>query len=155
MLVLRQLVTLPWWRYAQHPWTTLPFSIASLMLSHLVQNCRTPIFVCGHRPKTKELLELLLFLLFSIWFISSLKGILEKKILPSRDPNMGPPEPQSITLPTELRKNYQLISKIKPERLDQYWSTLVSFKILALHQFVECQLDKKSFDDNKTNYIEP
>ena len=34
------------------------------------------IFVCGHRPKTKALLELLLlFFLFSIWFISSLKGI--------------------------------------------------------------------------------
>ena len=30
------------------------------------------IFVCGHRPKTKELLELFLF---TIWFISSLKGI--------------------------------------------------------------------------------
>ena len=40
------------------------------------------VFVCGHQPKTKELLALLLmlllflfFLLFSIWFISSLKGI--------------------------------------------------------------------------------
>ena len=34
------------------------------------------LFVCGHRPKTKELLELLLFLLSStIWFISSLKEI--------------------------------------------------------------------------------
>ena len=35
------------------------------------------IFVCGHRPKTKELLELLflLFLSFAIWFISSLKEI--------------------------------------------------------------------------------
>ena len=30
------------------------------------------LFVCGHEPKTKELLELLLFL-FTIWFISSLK----------------------------------------------------------------------------------
>ena len=30
------------------------------------------IFVCSHRPKTKELLELFL-LLFTIWFISSLK----------------------------------------------------------------------------------
>ena len=29
------------------------------------------VFVCGHRPKTKELLEFL----FTIWFISSLKGI--------------------------------------------------------------------------------
>ena len=28
------------------------------------------IFVFGHPPKTKELLELLMFLLFSIWFIS-------------------------------------------------------------------------------------
>ena len=34
----------------------------------------TSAFVCGHRPKTKELLELF-FLLFSIRFISSLKGI--------------------------------------------------------------------------------
>ena len=37
------------------------------------------LFVCGHRQKTKELLELLLFfllfLLFTIWLISSLKGI--------------------------------------------------------------------------------
>ena len=36
------------------------------------------VFVCGHWPKTKELLELFLlflFLLFTIWFISSLKGI--------------------------------------------------------------------------------
>ena len=32
------------------------------------------IFVCGHRPKTKELLELLL-LFFSICLPSSLKGI--------------------------------------------------------------------------------
>ena len=43
------------------------------------QSTNLTIFVCGHRPKTKELLELLLFfflfLLFSIWFISSLKGI--------------------------------------------------------------------------------
>ena len=35
------------------------------------------VFVCGHWQKTKELLELLFLflLLFSIWFISSLKGI--------------------------------------------------------------------------------
>ena len=33
------------------------------------------IFVCGHRPKTKVLLELLFFLLYTIWFISTLKGI--------------------------------------------------------------------------------
>ena len=39
------------------------------------------IFVCGHRPKTKEFLELLFLvflfflLLFTFWFISSLKGI--------------------------------------------------------------------------------
>ena len=36
------------------------------------------LFVCGHRLKTKELLELLLLLsllLFTIWFISSLKEI--------------------------------------------------------------------------------
>ena len=29
------------------------------------------IVVCGHRPKTKELLELLLLLLFTFWFNSS------------------------------------------------------------------------------------
>ena len=39
------------------------------------------IFVCDHRPKTEELLELL-FLLFSIWLISSFKGIYEKKSSP-------------------------------------------------------------------------
>ena len=37
------------------------------------------VLVCGHRPKTKELLELLLLFLllffFTIWFISSLKEI--------------------------------------------------------------------------------
>ena len=37
------------------------------------------ILVCGHRPKNKELLELLLLFLFllsfTIWFISSSKGI--------------------------------------------------------------------------------
>ena len=33
------------------------------------------LIVSGHRPKTKELLELLFFLLFTIWFISSLTGI--------------------------------------------------------------------------------
>ena len=39
------------------------------------------IFVYGHQPKTKELLELFLFLLlfFTLWFISSLKGTKEKK----------------------------------------------------------------------------
>ena len=31
--------------------------------------------LCGHRPKTKELLELFLLLSFTIWFISSLKEI--------------------------------------------------------------------------------
>ena len=34
------------------------------------QDCCHKLFVCGHKPKTKELLELLLFfLLFTIWFI--------------------------------------------------------------------------------------
>ena len=40
------------------------------------KRCRSAreFIVCGHRPKTKELLEfLLLLLLFTIWFISSLK----------------------------------------------------------------------------------
>ena len=36
------------------------------------QDIDSMFFACGHRPKTKELL---LLLLFSIWFISSLKGI--------------------------------------------------------------------------------
>ena len=48
--------------------------------------CRR-LFVGGHRPKTKELLELLLFFLFlflfSIWYISSLKGILGEKPSPA------------------------------------------------------------------------
>ena len=39
------------------------------------------IFVCGHRPKTKELHELLL-LFFSIGLISSLKGNLREKNSP-------------------------------------------------------------------------
>ena len=41
------------------------------------ESCVIPLvfFVCGHRPKPKELLELLFLLLFTIWFISSLKGI--------------------------------------------------------------------------------
>ena len=39
-----------------------------------------PIFVCSHRPETLELLELLLFLIFSICrLISSLKEIYVKK----------------------------------------------------------------------------
>ena len=38
-------------------------------------------FVCGHRQKTKELLELLLF--FSICLISYLKEIIAKKIIPT------------------------------------------------------------------------
>ena len=42
-------------------------------------------FVCGHKPKTKELLELFLFLLlllYTICFISSLKEIKVKKNSP-------------------------------------------------------------------------
>ena len=31
------------------------------------------VFVCGHRRKSKELLEFLLFLLFTFWFYSSFK----------------------------------------------------------------------------------
>ena len=77
------------------------------------------IFVWGHRPKTKELLELLLFFLllllslfYSIWFISSLKGTLEKKILPSQDLNLGLPDPQSGTLPNERRHCYLSVWKL-------------------------------------------
>ena len=44
---------------------------------NLVATC---IFVCGHRPKTKELLELFLFLSVTIWFISSLKEFKRKKL---------------------------------------------------------------------------
>ena len=56
------------------------------------------IFVCSHRPKTKELLELFLFfLLFTIWFISSLKEIQVKKILPDQESNRGPSAPQQST----------------------------------------------------------
>ena len=57
--------------YADPRWSLhfLRWAIPSLLI----------IFVCGHWPKTKELLELLLLLLllllFTIWFISSLKGI--------------------------------------------------------------------------------
>ena len=40
-------------------------------------------YVCGHRPKTKELLKLFLFLLFfTIWFISSYKWDIMQKFLP-------------------------------------------------------------------------
>ena len=63
-------------------------------------------FVCGHRPKTKEWLELFLLLilsLFSIWFI-----YYKRKNLPSRDSNLEPPDPQSGTLPTELRRHSYL-----------------------------------------------
>ena len=62
------------------------------------------IFVCGHRPKTKKLLELLL-LFFSICFISSLKGIKAKKILPSQESNLGPSAHQSSALPTEQQRH--------------------------------------------------
>ena len=40
---------------------------------------KAAIFVCDHRPKTKEILELLCFF-FSIYLISSFGGILAKKI---------------------------------------------------------------------------
>ena len=40
----------------------------------LVRPANPIVFVCGHRPKTKELLELLLFFfLFTFWFKSSFK----------------------------------------------------------------------------------
>ena len=40
-------------------------------LSHNIGPWSLPLFVCGHRPKTNELLELLLFL-FTFWFIPHL-----------------------------------------------------------------------------------
>ena len=70
------------------------------------------IFVCSHRPKTKELLELFLFfLLFTIWFISSLKEIQVKKILPDQESNLGPSAPHLIhwATATELLKLWKVI----------------------------------------------
>ena len=51
-----------------------------ILCSSIVGMASSVIFVCSHRPKTKELLEFLLLLflllfLFTIWFISSLKEI--------------------------------------------------------------------------------
>ena len=53
----------------------LNFHRFSFRLGQKVALVEGPIFVCGHRPKTKELLELFLFLLFTVWFISSSKEI--------------------------------------------------------------------------------
>ena len=62
------------------------------------------IFVCGHRPKTKELLELfLLFLFFTIWFISSYKLNIILKSLTEAGFNYPPLAPLAITLGTELQ----------------------------------------------------
>ena len=62
-----------------------------------------------------------------------IKRNLREKNLPSRDSKLGPPNPHSGTLPTELRRhsylvfeNYLLNSKIMLQTLNQYWSTLVS-----------------------------
>ena len=86
------------------------------------------LFVCGHRPKTKELLELFLslFLLIFKWKKFSLTGnwtgVLQ---LPSQAVN-------SLSyshIVTQVVKNYLFnlrMSKTMPQTLDQYWSTLVS-----------------------------
>ena len=53
-------------------------NIDTVVISHQTY---PEVFVCGYRPKTKELLELLLlFLFFSIRLISSLKDFKSKKI---------------------------------------------------------------------------
>ena len=65
--------------------------------------CKRTIFVCGDWPKTKELLELFLFL-FLVQFLIK-RNLREKKNLLSQDPNLEPPDPQSGTLPTELRRH--------------------------------------------------
>ena len=75
--------------------------------------------------KDQGIIELLL--LFTIWFISSLKEIKVKKILPDWDSHWGPSAPQPSTLSTELQPHlFNLrMSKTMPQTLDQYWSTLV------------------------------
>ena len=58
------------------------------------------IYVCGHRPKNKELLELLLLLLlFIIWFISSFKRNSSVKNSPGlgiKQRSFGTPAKRSI-----------------------------------------------------------
>ena len=93
------------------------------------------IFVCGHRPKTKELFELLLF---TIWFISSLKEIEVEEILPNRDSNRGPsaPQPSNLSLSYShiITLNVKIDFNISPQTLDQYWSTLVIIPIPLQHE---------------------
>ena len=67
------------------------------------------LFVCGHRRKTKELLDLL-FLFFSICLISSLKEIQMKKIIPDQELIRGLLAPQPSTLATELQIQWTVIS---------------------------------------------
>ena len=94
-----------------------------------VDNKEKRIVVCGHRPKTKELLELLLllfllFLSFTIWFISSLK-----ENLPDWESIRGPSDLQPSTFPLSYRaidnNSVKIDFYISPQTLDQYWSTLV------------------------------
>ena len=78
-----------------------------------MQCCVVALFVCGHRPKTKEFLELLFLLLsFTIWFISSLKEILVKKSLPDWEFNRGPSDPQPSTYPLSYRATDIIYVKI-------------------------------------------
>ena len=65
--------------------------------------------ICGHRPKAKELLELLLF---SICIISSFKGILAKIILLCWYSNRGPHVYAFSTLSTELKQDKLTVWKI-------------------------------------------
>ena len=67
-------------------------------------NLRNWVFVCGHRSKALELLELLLLLLFfSISLISCLKEIKVKKILPDGESNRVPLAHQQSTLSMSYR----------------------------------------------------
>ena len=68
-----------------------------------MNNFAVSLFVCGHQPKTKELLEFFkfLFLLFTIWFISSFKIKLSGK-------NIAFPGNQTSTLLLHSQALYQL-----------------------------------------------
>ena len=84
------------------------YSFAQTVLIKLVllQAAQLSIFVCGHRPKAKEFFRVVVVLLLVLHLVHFLiKRNLREKNLPSQDLNLGPPESQFITLPTERQRH--------------------------------------------------
>ena len=107
---------------------SMPFKLASPQAAWLSIFCLRPLAKDQGITRVVVVLLVLLVLHLLVYFL--IKRNLREKISPSRYSNLGPPDPQSGTLPTELRRHFclsvrKLSTNFKNHTLDQYWSTLV------------------------------